>query len=78
MITSRRAFLTGLGATLITAPAIVRPESLMRVKTFEFIKPEVALPLYQQLTDITRRAFVPRLLVQTYYVDPVFEKVFLK
>lgn len=32
MITSRRAFLTGLGATLITAPAIVRPDSLMKIK----------------------------------------------
>lgn len=34
MIPSRRSFLTGLGATLITAPAIVRPSSLMPVKSF--------------------------------------------
>lgn len=32
MITSRRSFITGLGAALITAPAIVRPESLMKIK----------------------------------------------
>lgn len=32
MITSRRTFLTGLGAALITAPAIVRAGSLMPVK----------------------------------------------
>ncbi len=32
MITSRRSFLTGLGAALITAPAIVRAGSLMPVR----------------------------------------------
>ena len=32
LITSRRSFLTGFGAALITAPAIVRAGSLMPVK----------------------------------------------
>lgn len=32
MIPSRRSFLTGLGAALITAPAIVRVSSIMPVK----------------------------------------------
>lgn len=32
MITSRRSFLTGLGAALVVAPAIVRAGSLMPVK----------------------------------------------
>lgn len=32
MISSRRTFLTGLAATLVTAPAIVRASSLMPVK----------------------------------------------
>src|SRR6266704_3082525 len=32
MITSRRSFLTGLGAALVTAPAIVRATSLMPIK----------------------------------------------
>lgn len=32
MITSRRSFLTGLGASLIVAPAIVRAASLMPVR----------------------------------------------
>lgn len=32
MILARRSFLAGLGAALITAPAIVRADSLMRVK----------------------------------------------
>jgi hypothetical protein len=32
MITSRRSFLTGLGAVLVAAPAIVRAGSLMPVK----------------------------------------------
>jgi len=31
---SRRGFLAGLGAALITAPPIVRAESLMQVRTF--------------------------------------------
>lgn len=41
MITSRRAFITGLGAALVTAPAIVRAGSLMPVKqmpTVEMLK----------------------------------------
>lgn len=34
MISSRRSFLVGLGAALITAPAIVRAGSLMPVKYY--------------------------------------------
>ena len=39
MITSRRSFIAGLGAALITAPAIVRAGSLMPVRTM-IIDPE--------------------------------------
>ncbi len=35
MILARRSFLTGLTATLIAAPAIVRASSLMKVKVIE-------------------------------------------
>ena len=59
MITSRRAFLIGLGAALITAPAIVRAGALMPVK--QIVKP---VSLYEELTLSTRRAFVPRLYIQ--------------
>jgi hypothetical protein len=40
MITSRRSFLAGLGAVLVTAPPIVRAGSLMPVKA---MPPEVDL-----------------------------------
>ena len=46
MITSRRSFLTGLGAALITAPAIVRAGSLMPVKQ---------MPTVEDLNDLLRR-----------------------
>lgn len=42
MITSRRSFLTGLTATLITAPAIVRAGSLMPVKQLPWIGVDLA------------------------------------
>lgn len=48
MITSRRLFLTGLGAALVTAPAIVRATSLMPVKV---ILPE---PIMRWLPDDNR------------------------
>jgi hypothetical protein len=35
MLTTRRSFLTGLAAGLVTAPAIVRAASLMPVKAIE-------------------------------------------
>lgn len=37
MILNRRKLLTGLGATLITAPAIVRVVNLMPVKSYPVI-----------------------------------------
>ncbi len=46
MITSRRSFLTGFGAALITAPAIVRADSLMPVKQ---------MPSVEDLNDLLRR-----------------------
>lgn len=64
MITSRRSFLTGLGAVLITAPAIVRAGSLMPVK----VMPQMSL--YEELTVVTRQAFIPRLFVQVYTASP--------
>lgn len=48
MILARRAFLTGLGATLITAPAIVRAGSLMPVKQMIEIDDGVALLAMEQ------------------------------
>lgn len=55
MISSRRSFLTGLGAALITAPAVVRAGSLMPVKAI-VIDPyeEVARLLRQRMDEVYR------------------------
>lgn len=76
MIQSRRTFLTGLSASIIAAPAIVRAASLMPVRGIvqPIMSPEtiaLAPDLYSQLCDVTRRAFVPRLFVQVYDVSPL-------
>jgi hypothetical protein len=56
----RRGFLTGVFSAF-AAPAIVRVESIMPVK---------AMPLYEELTAITRKVFVPRLFIQLYHESP--------
>lgn len=73
---SRRGFLSGLGAALITAPAIVRATSLMPVKALEqdigleaLIDPGNTYPedaTLEKLIAVTRRAFVPRLYVHLH------------
>lgn len=79
ILPSRRGFLAGLVSAL-AAPAIVRAASLMPVKAmsiedllrmrmedaYEITRQQIANNLYGELTDITRKAFVPRLFAQTY------------
>ncbi len=77
MILARRSFLTGL-ASALAAPAIVRAASLMPVKALP--SPETlarwqsyggGFSVYDDLTDVVRRAFVPRLQVQLYAASPL-------
>jgi hypothetical protein len=64
---SRRGFITGL-ISLVAAPAIVRAGSLMPVKAMDIERlPDFFLngtPIYADLVDVTRKAFVPRLFIQ--------------
>lgn len=53
MIQSRRAFLRGAGAVLITAPAIVRAASLMPVKAMSTHEELMAL-LYARMRECER------------------------
>lgn len=53
LIPSRRGFIAGLGASLITAPAIVRASSLMKVKALSDLSPpdwldETVFPIIEQ------------------------------
>lgn len=74
ILTSRRGFLTGLGAALITAPAIVRAGSLMPVKATMEYHPELGWRSADwasridlaELARITRGVFLPRMYVQIY------------
>lgn len=75
---SRRSFLIGATASLIAAPAIVRSASLMPVRGI--VMGVVQAPytrygggLYEELTAVTRRVFVPRLFVQVYDTNPAFD-----
>lgn len=79
MIPSRRSFLTGLIASLVTAPAIVRAASLMPVKVMPADEVLARLAtghvadmsdIYAELSAATRRAFVPPLHVQIYLASP--------
>ena len=76
MTPSRRTFLTGLSASLIAAPAVVRFASLMQVRGLVM---GVPLPLvtnydiYADMAEVTRKAFVPRLFVQLYTSVPLAE-----
>lgn len=53
IVTTRRSFLVGLGASLVAAPAIVRASSLMPVKALVFDEP----------TMISGRAIMARQLL---------------
>lgn len=68
-------FITGLGAFFIAAPAIVRVQNIMPVKAFDFDAVfEGVFRSYAggfELVDVTRRAFVPRLFVDTWIADPM-------
>jgi hypothetical protein len=78
MIQSRRSFLRGLGATLIAAPAVVRAASLMPVRGIvQDWRPVVRASSidYAELAAVTRRAFVPRLLVQVYESSPLLAEM---
>lgn len=72
---SRRGFLAGLGAVLITAPAIVRASSIMPVRQMLILGPGDRMPYLASPMDIaavTRRAFMPRIYVQIYEQSPDF------
>ncbi len=70
---SRRSLITGL-ISLVAAPAIVRAASLMPVKAMDlgadFYIDGVPV-YYDQLVDVTRKAFVPRLFVSIKLADPL-------
>lgn len=76
----RRKFIAGVAA-LFAAPAIVRASSLMPVRYAPLIgsfnAPGLVTPkcLGQDLFDITRRAFVPRLFVDLYYETPLLKTI---
>jgi hypothetical protein len=80
ILSSRRSFITGLGALFIAAPAIVRATSIMPVKAledsaFEWSPFYTAYPVgiisYDDLVSSTRKAFVPRLFVSIYETSPI-------
>lgn len=65
---NRRTFLSGL---LASTAAIPLAKAAPLAETFSVTtKWAVDTPLYQQLTDITRQAFVPRLWVNVYHAIP--------
>jgi hypothetical protein len=72
---SRRGLITGL-ISFVAAPAIVRAASLMPVKAleaeFEFsgFYSLYSTGFYGEMCAITREAFVPRLFVSVYDIDP--------
>lgn len=75
MITSRRAFITGLGATLITAPAIVRAGSLMPVKPVRLVVPEIWVTFSPDMYDLFKArtdaaiAVMRKNLAESMYAD---------
>ena len=76
-MTSRRGFISGLGALFITAPAIVRATSLMGIKPFEeeliaqWIGYSGDFSISAELAAVTRRAFVPSLQIQIFRDNPL-------
>lgn len=77
---SRRSFLRGAGIVL-AAPVIVKAASLMPISSFEsleFSGFESRIPLGQlvdmdELSALTRKAFIPRIFVQIYRSNPLIE-----
>lgn len=64
MISSRRVFLTGLGASLVAAPAIVRAASLMPTKGVKvFLSPQ----------ELDRRIVAMWRSIPIFVIDPPFE-----
>jgi hypothetical protein len=55
----RRQFFFGVGAA-VAAPAVIRKTILMPVKQV------IIKPIYNELVYITRKAFIPSLVVQIY------------
>lgn len=81
---SRRGFFTGLGASLIAAPAIVRAGSLMPVKSMpdvDALMDAISRGPYEasifDLQAVVRKAFLPRLFVQTYETSPFLKAALL-
>ena len=76
IVSSRRGFLTRL-ISFVAAPAIVRASSLMPVKalprmlTHEETMALLCQNLYGELSEVTRKAFVPRLFAQIYMRAPL-------
>jgi len=80
MISSRRGFLTGLGAFILAAPAIVHAGNLMPVKVVGWdlgagditaINVLAGGDYYSDLVDATRLAFLPRIASQFYKTQPL-------
>ena len=71
IVSSRRGFLTRL-ISFVAAPAIVRASSLMPVKALSAGKiPQGAFTLYDELSEVTRQAFVRRQFIQIYMRAPL-------
>lgn len=74
---NRRGFLFG-GATLLAAPAIVRVSVLMPISVPKLIPPpmldmtpRIGSSFSAELAALTRRAFIPDLIVQMYQESPL-------
>jgi hypothetical protein len=68
---NRRSLITGL-ISLVAAPAIVRPTSIMPIKALPSAEDLDTLARKQPadyLIALTRQAFVPRLFVSVYRAD---------
>ena len=76
MALSRRTFIGGVAA-LLAAPAIVRATSLMPVTSLLGLdmQSDPYASFYDQITYITRRAFVPRLIVRIEHASPLIGRL---
>ena len=73
---SRRGFITGL-ISFVAAPAVIRTIDLMPVK-----QPIITvIPVtnggtgYVEITEVMRRAFIPKLYAQIYAQHPIMGKL---
>ncbi len=73
MILSRRRFFLGASAALVAAPAIVRvAANLMPISTrVPLVQAGLDVSGWMDLAAITRRAYIPELIVQMYKATPV-------